>query len=98
MTPHARINGLVGDFSGSVEVGGVLVHIFREVHFTRESDGSWLVYVHLPEERDEDGLYLNDCTTGEVQVEDGAINRFLDTLVDLVANPEAFASTGRDSR
>ncbi len=85
--------GLMGDFSGNVDVGRVLVHVFREVHFRRDTDGSWLIYVQLPEERDADGRYPNECIAGALEVEDGTINRFLDTLVDLVANPEAFTSS-----
>jgi len=79
-----------GTLTGKVKIGRVCntdVCVQRRLFFDRDCvGGAWSVFAELPE-RDSD-----DLSGGSISVTDAAVNAFLDQLVQLIADPEAFGN------
>ena len=66
-----------GLFTGRIKVGGVRVHLHRDIWFDRDTDGSWTIVVMLPDDRNTkgfyEGLYPNEAPSGGILVTDPVI-------------------------
>lgn len=91
MASQTRIEGVGGLLSGFVEIGQERVQIHRDIHFTRDIDGSWSFLVMLPEDRNDKGLYSLDDTAGGMRVSDPAVTAFIGHLARMIAYPEHYA-------
>lgn len=85
------ITGIDGLLSGFVEIGGEKIRIHRDIHLTRDGDGSWLILVMLPEDRDAEGRYSLDDPAGGMNVSDPANTAFIEQLARVIADPERYS-------